>query len=87
MTNYVEVKIDKTQQNSKCKSCGDWDGTIHHMVSEYSKLSQKEYKTRHDWVGKVIYKEMWKKSKFDHTTKWYMHKTEPVLENEADKIF
>ena len=24
-------------------------------ISENSKLRQKEYKTRHDWVGKVIH--------------------------------
>ena len=45
------------------------------------KLAQKEYKTRHDWVVKVIHWEMRKKFKFDHTNKRYMHNTAPVLEN------
>ena len=57
-----------------------------HIISECSKLAQKEYKTRHDWVGKVIYWEMCKKLKFDHTKKWYMHNPAPVLENNADKL-
>ena len=54
-TNQIKARIDKTQQNSKCRLCGDRDETIHHIISECSKLSQKEFKTRHDWVGKVIY--------------------------------
>ena len=50
-TNYVKAKIDKMQENSKCRLCGDRDETINHRRSECSKLGQKEYKTRHDWVG------------------------------------
>ena len=42
---------------------------------------KKEYKTRHDWVGKVIHKEMCKKLKFDHTNKWYIHNPAAVPEN------
>ena len=41
------------QQNSKCRLCGDRDETMNHMISECSKLAQKEYKTRHDWVIKL----------------------------------
>ena len=44
-----------TQQNSKCRLCGDRDETINHIISECSKWAQKEYKARHDWVGKVIH--------------------------------
>ena len=35
---------------------------------------------------KVIHLELWKKFKFDHTTKWYVHNLEPVLENETHTI-
>ena len=34
-------------------------------MSECSKSAQKEYKTTHDWVGKVIHWEMCKKFRFD----------------------
>ena len=78
-TNHSNARIDKTQQNSKCRLCGDRDEIINHLISECSKLSQKEYKARHDWVGKVIHKEMCKKFKFDHANKWYMHNPAPVL--------
>ena len=65
----------------KCRLCGDRDETINHIISECSKFAQKEHKTWHDWVGKVIHWEMCRKFKFDHTNKWYMHSPVPVLEN------
>ena len=49
-------------------------------------MAQKEYKARHDWVGKVIHWEMCKKFKFDHANKWYMHNPPHVLENDTHKI-
>ena len=63
--------------------CGDRDETINNIISECSKLAQKEYKARHDWVGKVVHWEMCKKFKFDHTMKWYMHNPAPVPENDT----
>ena len=68
-TNHIKVRINKMQQNSKCRLCGDRDETINHIISECSKLARKEYKTRHDWVAKVIHWEMYKKLKFDHANK------------------
>ena len=49
------------------------DETVN-QISEYSKLAQKEYKTRYDWVGKVIYWELCKRLKFNHNNKWYIHR-------------
>ena len=45
---HIKARIDKTLQNSKCRLCGDRDETINHIISECSKLAQKEYKARHD---------------------------------------
>ena len=42
---------------------------INHINSKYSKLEQKVYNTRNDWVGKVIDSELCKKSKFDQSNK------------------
>ena len=85
-TNHIKARIDKTQQNSKCRLCVDRDETINHIIYECCKLAQKEYRTRHDWVGKVIHWEMCKKFKFDHTNKWYMHNPAPVIENDTHKL-
>ena len=44
-TDYSITKIGKykTQQNSRCKLCGDKDETINHIINKCSKLAQKEY--------------------------------------------
>ena len=78
--------MDKTQQNSTCRLCGDRDETIKYIISECSKLAQEEYKTRHYLVGRVIHWEMYKKFKFDHTNKWYIHNPAAVLENDTYKL-
>ena len=85
-TNHIKARIDTTQQNSKFRLCDDRDKTINHITSECRKLAQKAYKTRHQLVGKVIHWEMYKKSKFDHTNKWYMHNPASVLENNTHKV-
>ena len=72
------------RQDSKCRLCGDRDKTINHIINECSKLAQKKYKTRHDWVDKVIHREMCKKFKFDR--KWYMHNPAAVLDNDTHKL-
>ena len=41
---------------------------INHIISEWNKFAQ-EYKTKHDWVGKVIHWELCKEFKFDYTNK------------------
>ena len=53
---------------------------------EFIKLAQKECKTMHDWVGKVIHWELRKSLRFNHNTKWYMYKIETVPENQTKKI-
>ena len=42
-TNHIKTKTYKTQQNSKCRLRGDRVETINHIISECSKLAQKEY--------------------------------------------
>ena len=74
------------QQNSRCRLCGDRDEMINHIINKYSKLAKKEYKSTHDWEGKVIHFELCKKLKFYHTTKWYKHKIKSVSETETYKI-
>ena len=61
------------KKNNKCMLCGDRDKTVYYMKeSENFKLTQNDYKTKHDWVGKVIH--------------WELCKPEFVLENETYKI-
>ena len=82
-TNHIKARIDKMQQNNKCRLWRDRDEIINHITSEGSKLAQKEYKTRTNLMGKVIHWELCQKFKFDHTNKWYMHYPASVLKNKT----
>ena len=59
------------------------DETVDHIKIECIKQLQKEFK--HNWIGKVIHWELCKILKFDHITKWYMHKPESVPGNRTRK--
>ena len=49
-------------------------------------LAQREYKRRHDWVGRKIHWEVCRKSSFDVNEKWYKYEPEKVVENGSWKI-
>ena len=66
--------------------CGTVIETVNHIVSECSKLAQKEYKRRHGWARKNIHWELCKKFEINVTPKWYQHKPEAVTEHEKCKI-
>ena len=68
------IEMNNTQNNGKWRWCGDIDEVVNY-ISECSKQAQKEYKGRHDWVGKVIHQELSKRLKFDHVDEWDVHKT------------
>ena len=85
-TNLVKAKIDKSQGDSLCRMCRKVDGSIDHIVRGCSKLAQKEYKRRHDNLGKIVHWKLDRKCNFEAGDKWYEHEAEIVLENEDYKI-
>ena len=54
-TNLVKAKIDKSQKDTLCRLCKKTDEIIDLVVSGCSKLAQKEYKRRHDNLGKKVH--------------------------------
>ena len=54
ITNYVKYNIDKSVDSPFCRICGETGETISHIVSESSKLAQREYKRRHD-VARMVH--------------------------------
>ena len=53
--NLVKAMIDKSQIDFLCRVCRKVDGSIDHIVSGCCKLAQKEYKRRHDNLGKIVH--------------------------------
>ena len=62
--NLVKAKIDKSQGDSLCGVCRKVDDSIEHNVSGCSKLAQKEYKRRHDNLGKTVHWKIARKCNF-----------------------
>ena len=54
-TNLVKEKIDKSLEDSLCRVCRKVDESADHIVSGCSKLAQKEYKRRHNNLGKIVH--------------------------------
>ena len=72
---------------SICCACGAADETVAHIVSECSKLTQKEYKqVTHGNIAKKLHWKLCEKWGFNKAEKWYIHKPEKVLESEDGKI-
>ena len=85
-TNVIKAKIDNTQEQSKCRMCGEKDETVNHLISECSKMAQREYKRRHDWVGRRVHWDVCKKYGIVLNDKWYQHEPGSVIENDKCKI-
>ena len=53
--------------------CRKVDESIDHSVSGCIKLAQKEYKRRHDNLGKIVHWKLARKCNFEAGDKWYEH--------------
>ena len=65
--------------------CRKVNESLDHVVSRCSKRAQKEYKRRHDNLGKIVHWKLARKCNFEAEGKWYEHEPESVLENEDYK--
>ena len=54
---------------------------VNHIINGFRKLAQKEFKTKQNWVGKMITGNCARDLNLTMQN-WYMHKQESVLENE-----
>ena len=72
-TTYVKASIDKAQE------IADVDNVvidmINYIISKYSELAQREYRTRHDWLGNVLHWKLYKMLKIGHTKKMVYSQT------------
>ena len=82
---YVKSKIDWTQQFTKCKFYGN---SLTQLIINklFQQTSTKKYMTRLGLAGEAIRRELCKKLKFDHTTKWYILEAKSVQKNKTHKI-
>ena len=86
LTNYIKFHIDKTIDSPLCRMCGERRESVYHLVSECSKLVQREYKRRHDDMARYVDWQLCERWGFERASKWYEQKPEGVLENENYKL-
>ena len=75
-TNVIKGKIDKSQEQMKCTMCSRTDETINHNISECPKLTQRDYKRRHDWIGRHIHWKICRSNGVHVKSKWYEYQPE-----------
>ena len=85
-TNYIKYNIDKSAESSLCRICGTRYENISHIVSACGKLAQREYKQRHDSVGRYVHWQFCEKLGFNRTRLWYEHEPESVVGNKISKF-
>ena len=85
-TNYIKHRIDHTAESDKCRICGEKGETVWHITSQCTPLAQKEYKRRHDNVGRLVHWELCGKYGLDRGERWYQHEPEGIIENANAKI-
>ena len=64
-TSLVKAKIGKSQGDSLCRMYRKVDDSIDSIVSGCSKHAEKEYKRRHDNLGKIVHWKLARKCNFE----------------------
>ena len=82
----MKYHIDKSSESPLCRLCGKKGESVQHITSGCEKLTQKEYKRRHDNVAKKVHWDICKKNRLEHSEKWYEHVPEGAVENEEIKV-
>ena len=88
-TNWLKAAIEKQTEpglSEKCRICNQHNESVEHILNGCTKLSNGDYKHRHDRVAAALHWGMCRDYGFPAETKWYSHYAEKVLENDNYKI-
>ena len=66
--------------------CGKKGETVQHITCECKKLVQREYKRRHDTVGKLVHWKLCEKHNLEKKEKWHEHSPEGIMEDDNVKL-
>ena len=85
-TNAVKNGIDHQDVSPLCRLCKAKVESVTNVVSSCSVLAGKQYRKRHNKLGKKEHLLLCKKFEIECEDKWFLHQPEPVLENNKCKI-
>ena len=66
--------------------CAERLETVQHIICEYKKIAQREYKRRHDTVAKLVHWKLCGKHNLERKEKWYEHCPERIVEDYNVKL-
>ena len=85
-TIYVKYHIDKSVDSPSCRMCDETGETVNYIVSKCSKLTQREYKRRHDNVARMVHWKLCEKFNPKMSEKGYLHSPQTNTENFNHKL-
>ena len=69
-----------------CRICGERVEIVQHVICECKKLVQREYKSRHDTVTKLVHLKLCEKHSLKRKEKWYDHCPQGAVEDDDAKL-
>ena len=85
-TNYTKFKIDKSVDSQLCRLCRGKGESVGHLASECTKLAQREYRSRHDNVTRIIRWKICGKHDLERASKWHEHAPQGVVKTDKVKV-
>ena len=86
-TKYYATKILKTETDSKCRLCQQFDETMDHIISACPILAKEEYIKRHDRVRAQLHFNIRKETRVKLDKKqWYEHVPKSVETIQGGKV-
>ena len=82
----MKFHVEKTVESPLSRMWDEKRESMSHLVSECSKLAQREYKRRHDTVATIIHWELCRLYELDRADKWFEHQPSSVQETDGTKV-
>ena len=76
----------KITDDSKCRLCNEKKETVDHLVSACCKITQTDYKDRHNKVASMLHWNLCKNYYIPAANKWWGHKVEKVIQKDNVNI-
>ena len=85
-TRSRRARIYGEDVDPKCRVCGLYEETVMHVASGCEELAKKQYKIRHDGMGKRVHWELCKKYDVECSERWYEHVPFEVCRSRGGRV-
>lgn len=85
-TNYVNCRIDYTNENGICRMCDASGESVWDIVSGWAELAQCEYKRGYTNVARMINFKLWKNYSLERSWRRRIKSQKVFIENEECKF-